>query len=80
MTSFDEFEVNEEGEVEECSWRAYFEIDGSGYQIIDEFYKDEGENGLVKGLLEFKNIRKLYKDHTRNAEVVDYYHSMYPEE
>ena len=80
LTSFDELEVNEEGEVEDCSWRAYFEIDGSGYEIVDEYYKDKGENGLVKGLLEFKNIRDLYKAHTHQAEVVDYYHSMFPED
>ena len=70
------FEVNEEGEVEDTSWKKYFWH--MGYDIDDESYTDD--KGIVKGLLEYSNIRKLYKDHTRQAEVVDFYHSMYPEE
>ncbi len=72
------FVVNKEGEVEDTSWKMYF--DHMGYTIDAETYKDNGSNGLVKGLLEYSNVRALYKNHTRNAEVVDYYHSMYPEE
>ena len=72
------FEVNEEGEVEDTSWKKYF--GHMGYTIDENTYKDTGADALVKGLLEYQNIRALYKAHTRNAEVVDYYHSMYPEE
>ncbi len=72
------FDVNEEGEVEDTSWKMYF--NHMGYTIDAETYKDNGSNGLVKGLLEYANVRALYKNHTRNAEAVDYYHSMFPEE
>ena len=72
------FEVNEDGEVEDTSWKKYF--DHMGYTIDPEAYKDNGADGLVKGLLEYKDVRAIYKSHTRSAEVVDYYHSMYPEE
>ena len=71
------FEVNEDGEVEDTSWKMYFSH--LGYTIDAKAYTD-GEGGLVKGLLEYKNIRNLYINHTKNAEVVDFYHSMYPEE
>ncbi len=70
------FEVNEDGEVEDTSWKLYFYH--LGYTIDADSYTDN--KGIVKGLLEYKNIRDLYKAHTRRAEVVDYYHSMYPEE
>ena len=76
--SFGDLEVNEDGEVEDCSWRAYFDF--AGYSIDDDTFKDSGSNALVKGLLEYQNIRALYKAHTRQAEVVDFYHSMFPEE
>lgn len=80
VKTFSDFELNDDGEVEKCSWRAYFEISGSGYTIDANTFKDNGDNALVKGLLEYKNIRDIYMNHTRNAEVVDFYHSMYPEE
>ena len=67
---------NEEGEVEDTSWKCYF--GNMGYSIDDEAYTDN--KGIVKGLLEYKNIRNIYINHTKNAEVVDYYHSMFPEE
>lgn len=70
------FEVNEEGEVEDTSWKMYFYH--LGYTIDADAYTDN--KGIVKGLLEYKNIRDLYKSHTKRAEVVDYYHSKYPEE
>ncbi|MBQ9668494.1 MAG: sirohydrochlorin cobaltochelatase [Prevotella sp.] len=76
--SFSDLEENEDGEVEDCSWRAYFDM--AGYNIDEASFKDNGADALVKGLLEYQNIRALYKNHTRNAEVVDFYHSMYPEE
>ncbi len=72
-----DYEVNEEGEVEDTSWKCYF--GNKGYDIDPVAFTDNGE-GLVKGLLEYKNIRNLYINHTANAEVVDYYHSMFPEE
>lgn len=72
------FEVNEEGEVEDTSWKMYFTH--LGYEIPEKAYTDNGEGALVKGLLEYRNVRDIYKNHTRNAEVVDFYHSMYPEE
>ncbi len=70
------FEMNEDGEVEDTSWKKYFYH--LGYTIDADSYTDD--KGIVKGLLEYKNIRDLYKAHTANAEVVDFYHSMYPED
>jgi len=72
------FEVNEDGEVEDTSWKMYF--GHLGYTIDENTYKDSGADALVKGMLEYANIRALYKAHTRQAEIVDFYHSMYPEE
>jgi sirohydrochlorin cobaltochelatase len=71
------FEENEDGEVEDTSWKRYFLR--SGYEIDETDYTD-GEEGLVHGLLEYTNILNIYIQHTKDAEVVDYYHSMYPEE
>ena len=71
------FEENEDGEVEDTSWKKYFKH--SGYDI-DEIDYTDGEAGLVHGLLEYDNIRSIYIQHTEDAEVVDYYHSKYPEE
>lgn len=72
------FEENEDGEVEDTSWKKYF--GHMGYTIDEANFQDTGDNGLVKGLLEYQNIRAIYMNHTRNAETVDFYHSMYPEE
>ena len=69
------YEYNDEGEVEDTSWKNYFQH--MGYTIDADSYTDT--NGTVKGLLEFANVRALYKAHTRNAETVDYYHSKNPE-
>lgn len=71
------YEYNDEGEVEDTSWKMYFK--NMGYTIDTEAFKDNG-SGIVKGLLEYSKVRTLYKNKTRNAEVVDYYHSMNPEE
>lgn len=71
------FEINEDGEVEDTSWKKYFFH--SGYDINESDYTD-GEDGLVHGLLEYDNIRQIYIQHTEDAEVVDFYHSKYPEE
>ena len=68
-----------EDEAEDVSWKKYF--GHLNYNIIeDPYYKDNGTDALVKGLLEYKNIRDIYINHTKNAETVDFYHSMYPEE
>lgn len=69
------FEVNDDGEVEDTSWKKYFYH--LGYTIDAESYTDD--KGIVKGLLEYKNVRDLYMAHTQRAEVVDYYHSKFPE-
>lgn len=71
------FEINEDGEVEETSWKKYFFH--SGYDINESDYTD-GEEGLVHGLLEYENILQIYIQHTTDAQIVDYYHSKYPEE
>ncbi|MBQ3631548.1 MAG: sirohydrochlorin cobaltochelatase [Prevotella sp.] len=68
-----------EDEAEDVSWKKYFEHMGYITEA-NGTYVDNGDNALVKGLLEYSNIRALYKNHTRQAEVVDFYHSMYPEE
>ena len=70
------FEVNEDGEVEDTSWKNYFSH--MGYDIDADSYTDN--KGIVKGLLEYKNVRSIYIQHTKDAETVDFYHSMYPEE
>lgn len=72
------FEENEDGEVEDTSWKMYF--GHMGYDIDENTFKDNGSDALVKGLLEYSNVRALYINHTRQADVVDFYHSMYPEE
>ena len=69
------YEYNDEGEVEDTSWKKYFQH--MGYTIDANSYTDT--DGTVKGLLEVANVRALYKAHTRNAETVDYYHSQNPE-
>ena len=74
----DEMATQTEGEAEGVSWKKYF--DHMGYAVLETpYYTDEGDDALVKGLLEYKNIRTLYIDHTKNAEAVDFYHSRLPE-
>ena len=76
VTKFSELEVNDEGEVDDCSWRVYFGIAGSGYTIDESTFT---EAKLVKGLLDYPEIRDIYIDHTTKAEAKDYYHSKLPE-
>ena len=76
VTNFSELEVNDEGEVDDCSWRVYFGIAGSGYTIDESTFT---EAKLVKGLLDYPEIRDIYIDHTTKAEAKDYYHSKLPE-
>ena len=67
-----------EGEAEDVSWKMYFTH--LGYTLELDTYVDNGDRALVKGLLEYENVRNLYKAHTANAVTLDYYHSRLPEE
>lgn len=69
-------EANEEGEVEDCSWKVFFGAPGSGFTC-------DNNTMIEKGLLELPSIRQIWMDHTKdaiNGEPLDYYHSKYPEE
>jgi sirohydrochlorin cobaltochelatase len=68
------FTPNEEGEVEDTSWKMYFRHLG---------YDCPEENVIHKGLLELSTIRQVWMNHTKAAidgEPLDYYHSKNPEE
>ena len=68
-------EANEEGEVEDCSWKMFFGAKGSGL-ICDN------STMIEKGLLELPTIRQIWMNHTQdaiNGEPLDYYHSKNPE-
>ena len=68
------FEANEEGEVEDTSWKMYFQH--MGYECNDATM-------INKGLLELPTIRAIWMQHTQDAiagEALDYYHSKNPEE
>ena len=68
------FTPNEEGEVEDTSWKMYFRHLG---------YDCPEENVIHKGLLELPTIREVWMEHTIYAidgEPLDYYHSKNPEE
>ena len=67
------FTPNEEGEVEDTSWKMYFRHLG---------FDCPEENVLHYGLLELQNIRGVWMKHTQeaiNGEPLDYYHSKNPE-
>ena len=67
------FTPNEEGEVEDTSWKMYFRHLG---------YDCPEENVLHYGLVELDNVRKVWMNHTQEAidgEPLDYYHSKNPE-
>ena len=67
------FTPNEEGEVEDTSWKMYFRHLG---------FECPEENVLHYGLLELDNIRGVWMTHTQEAidgEPLDYYHSKNPE-
>jgi sirohydrochlorin cobaltochelatase len=67
-----DYEYNDEGEIEDLSWKCYFAQNG---------YTCGEEEMIVKGLLELESIRGIWMNHTKAAETLeDYYHSMYPEE
>ena len=68
------FTPNEEGEVEDTSWKMYFQH--LGYECNDDTM-------LEKGLLELPTVRQVWMNHTQAAidgEPLDYYHSKNPEE
>ena len=68
------FEANEEGEVEDTSWKMFYQH--MGYECNDATM-------INKGLLELPTIRAIWMQHTQNAiagEALDYYHSKNPEE
>lgn len=74
VEKFADFEANEEGEVEDCSWKVYFKLAG---------YDCDNNTMIEKGLLELPSIRDVWMSHTQDAidgEPLDYYHSMFPEE
>jgi len=67
------FTPNEEGEVEDTSWKMYFQH--LGYECNDETM-------INLGLLELPTIRQVWMNHTQAAidgEALDYYHSKNPE-
>ena len=68
------FDVNEEGEVEDTSWKMYFSHLG---------YECNNSTMIAKGLLELNSIRQIWMNHTKDAiagEPLDFYHSKNPEE
>ena len=70
----EKFTPNEEGEVEDTSWKMYFQH--LGYECNDETM-------INLGLLELPTIRQVWMNHTQDAidgEPLDYYHSKNPEE
>ena len=67
------FTPNEEGEVEDTSWKMYFSHLG---------YTCNNSTMIEKGLLELPTIRQIWMNHTRaaiNGEPLEYYHSKNPE-
>ena len=67
------FTPNEEGEVEDTSWKMYFQH--LGYECNDDTM-------LPFGLLELPTIRQVWMNHTQdaiNGDPLDYYHSKNPE-
>lgn len=68
------YEANDEGEVEDTSWKKYFSHNG---------YTCDNSTMIEKGLLELQTIRAIWMKHTKDAiagEPLDYYHSKNPEE
>ena len=70
----EKFTPNEEGEVEDTSWKMYFQH--LGYECNDDTM-------LPFGLLELPTLRQVWMNHTQDAidgDPLDYYHSKNPEE
>ena len=69
----EKFTPNEEGEVEDTSWKMYFQH--LGYECNDDTV-------LPFGLLELPTVRQVWMNHTQDAidgDPLDYYHSKNPE-
>ena len=67
-----DYEYNDEGEIEDLSWKCYFSQNG---------YTCNESTLIMKGLLEVEAIRNVWVEHTKAAETLeDYYHSMFPED
>ena len=67
------FTPNDEGEIEDTSWKMYFQHLG---------YECNNNTMIEFGLLELPTIRKIWMNHTEdaiNGEPLDYYHSKNPE-
>ena len=67
------FTPNEEGEVEDTSWKMYFQH--LGYECNDDTM-------IEFGLLELPTIRQIWMNHTKDAidgDPLEYYHSKNPE-
>ncbi len=65
---------NEEGEVEDTSWKCYFAANG---------FTCNNNTQIVKGLLELPTVRQVWMSHTTaaiNGAPLDYYHSKNPED
>lgn len=72
----DEYWDEDEPESEDNSWYEFFKNNGYTVSVTDL-----NANGDPKGLLELPAIRRIWIEHTRDAELLeDAYHSMYPEE
>lgn len=70
----EEWEYNEEGEIEDLSWKVYFTKLGYKTNVPTV-------NFHPQGLLEIKGIRDIWIKHTKEAATLeDAYHSMYPGE
>ena len=68
------YEYNEEGEVEDTSWKMFFKNMG---------YDCDNSTMIEKGLLELNSVRQIWMNHTQDAidgEALDFYHSKNPEE
>ena len=68
------YKANDEGEVEDTSWKKYFSHNG---------YTCDNTTMIEKGLLELPTILNIWMNHTKDAiagEPLDYYHSKNPEE
>jgi len=67
------YAYNDEGEVEDTSWKMFFSRMG---------YTCNNSTMIEKGLLELPTVRQIWMNHTReaiNGEALDYYHSKNPE-
>ena len=68
-----DYETNDDGEVEDTSWKKFFSHLG---------YTSNDDTQIVKGLLELPTLRQIWMNHTKDAikgEALDYYHSKNPE-